>query len=137
MVKQFKEFVLRGNLVDLAVAVVVGTAFATLVKAFVADLVTPLIAAMAGKSNFETLSFTLNHSTFFYGDVINAVVTFVSVAAVIFFLVVKPLNTLMARLGRGPKDAPVKTCPECLSDVPDGARRCMYCTSELSPPAAA
>jgi large conductance mechanosensitive channel len=131
--KQFKEFLLRGNLIDLAIAVVIGTAFAAVVKALVSDLITPLIAAIAGKQNFSNLYFKLNGSKFLYGDLVNAIVTFVVIAAVVFFLVVKPTNSLLARLGRLPKEDPARTCPECLSDVPAGARRCMYCTSELEP----
>ncbi|HLN05136.1 MAG TPA: large conductance mechanosensitive channel protein MscL [Acidimicrobiales bacterium] len=131
--KQFKDFLLRGNLIDLAIAVVIGTAFAAVVKALVADLITPLIAAIGGKSNFSSLFFAVNHSKFLYGDLINAMLTFLVIAAVVFFLVVKPTNAFLARLGRLPKDDPVRTCPECLSDVPAGARRCMYCTSVLEP----
>jgi len=131
--KQFKEFLLRGNLIDLAIAVVIGTAFAAVVKALVADLVTPLIAAIGGKPNFASLYFTVNDSKFLYGDLINVILTFIVIAAVIFFLVVKPTNSLLARLGRLPKDEPVMTCPQCLSQVPVGAHRCLYCTSELEP----
>jgi large conductance mechanosensitive channel len=133
MMKQFKEFLLRGNLIDLAIAVVIGTAFAAVVKALVADLVTPLIAAIGGKPNFASLYFTVNDSKFLYGDLINVILTFIVIAAVIFFLVVKPTNSLLARLGRLPKDEPVMTCPQCLSQVPVGAHRCLYCTSELEP----
>lgn len=100
MVKGFKTFILRGNVVDLAVAVVVGTAFTTLVKAFVADILTPLIAAVAGKPNFEDLTFTVHHSRFFYGDLVNAVVTFLLVAVAVYFFVVYPLNLLAERRAR-------------------------------------
>jgi large conductance mechanosensitive channel len=99
--KGFKEFILRGNVVELAVAVVIGTAFANVVKAFVADIITPLIAAIAGKPNFETLAFTIHHSTFEYGDLINYLITFLSIAAVVYFVVVLPLNSLAARRARG------------------------------------
>jgi large conductance mechanosensitive channel len=133
MLKQFKEFLLRGNLVDLAVAVVIGTAFAAVVAALVKDLITPLIAAIGGKPNFSELTFTINNSTFAYGDLINAVVTFLVVAAAVFFLVIKPVNALMERLGRAPKEEPARECPECLSEVPRAARRCAFCTSELTP----
>ena len=133
MMKQFKEFLLRGNLIDLAVAVVIGTAFAAVVKALVADIITPLIAAIIGKQNFSNLAFTVHHSRFLYGDLVNVILTFIVIAAVVFFLVVKPTNSLLARLGRLPKETPVRTCPECLSDVPVGAHRCLYCTSQLEP----
>ena len=129
--KQFKEFLLRGNLIDLAIAVVIGTAFAAVVKALVADIVTQLIAAIGGKPNFANLYFTVNNSKFLYGDLINVILTFIVIAAVIFFLVVKPTNAMLSRLGRLPKEEPVMTCPQCLSQVPIGAHRCMYCTSEL------
>jgi len=131
--KQFREFLLRGNLIDLAIAIVVGTAFAAVVKALVADLVTPLIAAIGGKANFANLYFSVHGSRFLYGDLVNVILTFIVIAAVIFFLVVKPTNAMLGRLGRLPKEVPVRTCPQCLSDVPMGATRCMYCTSELEP----
>ncbi len=131
--KQFKEFLLRGNLVDLAVAVVIGTAFAAVISALVSDLITPLIAAIGGQPNFSQLTFTINHSTFAYGHFINSLLTFVIVAAVVFFLVIKPVTALMRRLGRGPKDQPVRECPDCLSEIPQAARRCAYCTSTLTP----
>lgn len=137
MLKEFRQFILRGNVVDLAVAVVVGVAFGAVVTALVADLITPLVAAIFGKPNFAGLSFTINHSTFLYGAFINAVVSFLVVAAAIFFLVVKPVNMLTARLAaREPhKAAATRECPECLSDIPAAARRCAYCTSTV--PAAA
>ena len=133
MLKQFKEFLLRGNLIDLAVAVVVGLAFAAVVKALVADIVTPLIAAIGGKPDFSNLTFTINNSKFFYGDFLNAVISFVVIAAVIFFFVVKPTNLLMEKMGRVPSETPVHPCPECLSDVPMDAKRCAFCTSPLEP----
>jgi large conductance mechanosensitive channel len=129
----FKEFLLRGNLIDLAVAVVVGVAFTALVSAFVKDLVTPLVAAIAGKHDFGTLSVTVNGSRFAYGDFFNALLSFVLIAAVIFFLVVQPVNRLMDRLGLTPKEGPVRDCPACLSKVPQAATRCAYCTSALTP----
>jgi large conductance mechanosensitive channel len=131
--KDFQRFVARGNLVDLAVAVVVGVAFAAVVKALVDDLVTPLIAAIFGKPNFSALTFTLNGSVFRYGDFINALITFVIVAAVIFFLVVRPVNALMTRLRTEPAEPSSRKCPECLSEIPREARRCAYCTTELQP----
>ncbi|HKV67896.1 MAG TPA: large conductance mechanosensitive channel protein MscL [Gaiellales bacterium] len=134
MLKEFRQFILRGNVVDLAVAVVIGTAFGAVVAAFVADIITPLIAAIFGKPDFAALSFTINHSTFLYGDFLNAIITFVSIAAAIFFFVVKPLNMLEARRAAGqPVESPTtKACPECLSDIPVAARRCAYCTSEVA-----
>jgi large conductance mechanosensitive channel len=133
MIKQFREFLLRGNLIDLAVAVVIGAAFTVLVKALVADIITPLIAAIGGKPDFSNLSFRFHNSVFLYGDLINAILAFLIVAAVIFFLIVKPTNAIMERLGRVPTETPVRTCPECLSDVPEGARKCAFCTSALDP----
>jgi large conductance mechanosensitive channel len=111
MIKEFREFILRGNVVDLAVAVVIGAAFGAIVTAFVADIVTPLIAAIGGKPDFSSLHFTINHSTFKYGDFINAVVSFLIIAAVIFFVVVKPLNAIAARRKRAeepPPEAPAE-----------------------------
>jgi large conductance mechanosensitive channel len=137
MLREFKQFIMRGNVVDLAIAVVIGTAFAALVAAFVADIITPLIAAIFGKPDFGNLSFTINKSTFLYGNFINALITFVSVAAAIFFFVVKPLNVLEARRAAGaPTESPTtRPCPECLSEIPVAANRCAFCTSEV--PAAA
>src|SRR6516162_6497281 len=138
MLTDFKKFILRGNVVDLAVAVVVGVAFAAVVTAFVNDLITPLIAAIFGKPNFSDLSFTLNHSKFRYGSFINALLSFLIIATVVFFAVVVPLTALMRRLNVLPKDEPepeTHPCPECLSDIPVAARRCAFCTSEV--PAAA
>jgi large conductance mechanosensitive channel len=130
LLTDFKKFLFRGNVVDLAVAVVIGTAFAAVVKALVADLLTPIIALIFGEPNFGGLSFTINSSHFLYGDFINNVITFVSVAAVIFFFVVKPTEMLMAR--RTQEDPTVKECPECTSEIPIKARRCPLCTSELT-----
>lgn len=101
MLKGFREFVLRGNVVDLAVAVVIGAAFGAVVKALVADILTPLIAALVGKPDFSALKFTINHSTFLYGDLINNLITFLAVAAAVYFFVVLPLNRLAARRARG------------------------------------
>jgi large conductance mechanosensitive channel len=132
--KDFKEFLLRGNLVDVAVGIVIGVAFAALVTAFVADLITPLLAAIGGKPNFDNLSFTINSSHFLYGAFINALISFLIIAAVIFFLVVKPVNALMARRRtETPVDVPTRECPECLSEIPETARRCAFCTSEVAP----
>jgi large conductance mechanosensitive channel len=135
VLSDFKKFVLRGNVVDLAVAVVVGVAFTAMVTAFVADLITPLIAAIFGKPNFNNLYFTWNHSQFNYGSFINAVLSFLIVATVVFFAVVVPLTALMRRMNLLPKEEPereTRECPECLSDIPVGARRCAFCTSEVS-----
>lgn len=129
---EFKEFISRGNLVDLAVAVVVGTAFAALVKSFVDNLITPIIAAIFGQPSFAGLKFTINGSEFLYGSFINALITFLSVAAAIFFFVVKPMNIWTERAKRG-EDPDVKECPDCLSEIPYAAKRCAHCTSQLAP----
>lgn len=135
MVKEFREFILRGNLVDLAVAVVIGTAFGLVVSAFVKDLVTPLIAAIGGEPDFAGLTFTINGSRFLYGDFINALLTFLIIAAVVFFFVVKPVNALMARYQPAPAvDVKTRPCPECISDIPIAATRCAFCTSVVGPP---
>ncbi len=137
MIREFRDFVLRGNVVDLAVAVVIGAAFGAVVSSLVENMITPLIGAIGGSPSFERLSFTINGSKFGYGAFLNALISFVLIAAVVFFLVVKPLNTLMARLKPGkPVDAPTRACPECLSDIPVKARRCAFCTAEVSPAAA-
>ena len=133
MLKEFREFVLRGNLVDLAVAVVIGTAFTAVVNSLVKALITPLIAAIGGEPDFAGLTFAINGSVFRYGEFINALLTFVIVAAVLFFLVIKPVNALMARLRTEPPVAEdTRDCPECLSQIPNAARRCAYCTSEVA-----
>ena len=134
MIKEFRQFLLRGNVVDLAVAVVIGVAFGAVVTAFVADLITPLIAAIFGKPSFSGLTFTINGSRFLYGEFLNAVLSFVLVAAAIFFVVVKPMNALAARRARA-EDPTTRDCPECLSEIPVAARRCAYCTVELQPAA--
>lgn len=133
MFKDFKSFILRGNTIDLAVAVVIGAAFGAIVTALVKDIITPLIAAIGGQPNFSGLHFTLNHSTFLYGDFLNAVIAFLIIAAVVFFLVVQPVNkmlTIAAR--RKTTDEPSeKKCPECLSKIPVDATRCAFCTTTL------
>jgi large conductance mechanosensitive channel len=131
-VKGFRGFITRGNLIELAVAVVIGTAFTAVVTAVVADLITPLIAAIGGKPNFAGLTFTVNHSKFLYGAFINAAVTFLIVAAVIYFLVVSPMAKIMARMARA-VEVTTKDCPECLSTIPLAASRCMYCTVQQAP----
>jgi large conductance mechanosensitive channel len=133
MLKDFKAFLLRGNVVDLAVGIVIGVAFGAVVTAFVADLITPIIAAIIGKPSFATLSFTINNSEFLYGAFLTELISFISVAAAVFFFVVKPVNALMARARREPPaDPTTKKCPECLSEVPIDARRCAFCTSVLT-----
>ncbi len=132
MLKDFKQFLLRGNVVDLAVAVVVGTAFTAVVAALVADLITPLIAAIFGKQDFSNLTFTIHHSTFRYGAFINALITFLTVTAAVFYFVVVPVNALMRRRRTEPPvDETVRPCPECLSEIPAAARRCAFCTAEV------
>jgi large conductance mechanosensitive channel len=139
MLREFRAFVLRGNLVDLAVAVVIGTAFGAVVNAVVVDLITPLIAAVGGEPDFGDLAFTINGSRFAYGDLVNRLLTFLMVAAVVFFLVIKPVNALMARVRTEPDvESETRPCPECLSQIPRAARRCAFCTAEVgSAPAAA
>src|ERR671935_563382 len=133
MLKGFKQFILRGNVVDLAVGVVIGAAFAALVTAFVKDLLTPSIAALVGKPDFSALSFTINNSTFLYGDFINAALAFLLVAAAVYFFVVTPINALVSRARKQPPvDPTTKKCPECLSEIPIDARRCAFCTSTMS-----
>lgn len=134
MLNDFKEFILRGNLVDLAVAIVIGVAFAAVVNALVADLITPLIAAVAGEPDFSGLDFTINDSRFAYGHFINELLTFLIIAAVVFLFIVKPVNMLIQRSRREPPaDPTVRKCPECLSEVPVEARRCAFCTAEIGP----
>ncbi len=134
MFKGFRQFALRGNVIDLAVAVVIGAAFGSVVSALVKDLLTPLIAAIVGKPDFSAIAFEVNGSKFLIGDFINAVVSFILIAAAVYFFVVMPVNALTARLRRGeaPPDPTTKKCPECLSEVPVAARRCAFCTSALS-----
>jgi large conductance mechanosensitive channel len=134
LITEFREFILRGNLVDLAVAVVLGVAFGAVISAVVADLITPLIAAIGGKPDFSALSFTINGSKFLYGDFLNALITFLTIAAVVFFLVIKPVNHLLSRLKPETKvDTETRECPRCLSDIPVAATRCAFCTSEVGP----
>jgi large conductance mechanosensitive channel len=132
MLKGFRDFIMRGNVVDLAVAVVIGAAFGAMITAFVKDIITPLIAAIVGKPDFSQLTFTINNSKFFYGSFINAVISFLLIAAAIYFFVVVPLNKLAERRARGQAELPddTKQCPECLSTIPIAAHRCAFCTSE-------
>ena len=134
MLRGFKEFVLRGNVLDLAVAVVIGGAFGAVVTALVKDLITPLIGAVAGKPDFSALVVTVNGSQFLIGDFLNAVVSFLLISLAVYLFVVAPVNALVARRRRGepPSDPTTKKCPECLSEVPIAARRCAFCTSVLS-----
>jgi large conductance mechanosensitive channel len=132
--KDFRQFILRGNLVDLAVAVVIGAAFGAVVTALVTDLITPLIAAIGGKHDFSRLTFTINGSRFLYGAFINALIAFLVIALVVFYFVIKPVNALMERLRpERPVEQVTRSCPECLSEIPIAARRCSFCTSEVTP----
>jgi large conductance mechanosensitive channel len=134
MLKGFKQFILRGNVIDLAVAVVIGAAFGAVVAAFVKDLLTPLIAAVAGKPDFSAFYFDVNGSRFLYGEFVNAVVSFLLIAAAVYFFVVAPLNAYVARRRRGeaPPDPTTKKCPECLSEIPIAARRCAFCAQSVT-----
>ncbi len=133
MLKGFREFVLRGNVVDMAVGVVIGAAFGTIVTAFVKDLLTPLIAALVGKPDFSGYVVELNGSKFLYGDFVNSVISFLLIAAAVYYFVVLPVNALMARIHRGETPAPdKKKCPECLSDIPIEAHKCAFCTSAVA-----
>ena len=126
----FKAFLLRGNVVDLAIAVVIGVAFAAVVASFVKDLVTPLIAAIGGQPDFSALYFTINKSKFLYGDFFNAIIAFLIIAAVIYFLVVVPYTAMVERSRKEPPaDPTTKKCTECLSEIPKDARRCAFCAS--------
>ena len=129
MLKGFKQFILRGNVVDMAVGVVVGAAFATVVAAFTKDLLTPLIAALVGQPDFSAISFTVRNSKFLVGDFINAAISFLLVAAAVYFFVVTPVNLLVSRMRKAPApaDPTTRKCPECLSEIPIDARRCAHC----------
>jgi large conductance mechanosensitive channel len=134
MLKDFKAFLLRGNVVDLAVAVVVGAAFGAVVTSLVRDLLTPIIALIFGRPNFSNLSFTVNSSHFLYGDFINYLISFLTIAAAVFFFVVQPVNTLMRRHKTEPDvESETRPCTECLSDIPRRARRCAFCASPQEP----
>lgn len=133
MLKEFKQFLLRGNVVDLAVGVVVGAAFGSIITALVSDLLTPFIAAVAKVPDFGRLSFSLNGSQFMYGHFLNALISFLLVASAIFFFVVKPMNVLIARSHKEPPaDPSTKKCEECLSEIPIKAKRCAFCTQKQS-----
>lgn len=133
MLSGFKQFILRGNVVDMAVGVVIGAAFGGVVTALTKDLLTPLIAALVGKPDFSSVAFTINGTAFPVGDFINAVISFLLIAAAIYFFVVVPVNALVARMRKAPApaDPTTKKCPECLSEIPIEARRCSYCTQPV------
>jgi large conductance mechanosensitive channel len=134
LIRDFKAFILRGNVVDLAIAFVIGVAFTAVVTAFVKDLMTPLIAAIGGKQDFSALDFTVNGSTFRYGDFVNSLISFVTIAAVVFFFVVVPMNSLLQRMRKeAPVDPTTRKCPECISEIPLEARRCAFCTAQIAP----
>jgi large conductance mechanosensitive channel len=135
MLQEFKKFILRGNVVDLAVAVVIGAAFTGVVNAFVKDFLTPLIASIQGKHSFDKYTFQVHGVVFPYGDFLSTLITFILTAAVIFFLVVQPINHLMeySRRKQPTADPTTHKCPECLSEIPLKAKRCMFCTSVVKP----
>lgn len=134
MLSGFKQFILRGNVVDLAVGVVIGAAFGTVIAAFTKDLLMPLIAALVGKPDFSAITYTINGSVFPVGDFINAVISFLLIAVAVYFFVVTPLNALVKRMHKSPvpADPTTKKCPECLSEIPIDARRCANCTQPLA-----
>jgi large conductance mechanosensitive channel len=138
VLKGFREFLFRGNVVDLAVAVVIGGAFGGVVTALVKSLLTPLIAAIVGKPDFSALTFTVNNSKFLYGEFINAVIAFLLVGAAIYFFVIVPMNAVMSRMKKpeAPAEPTTKQCPECLSEIPIAARRCAHCTAVIGAQAA-
>jgi large conductance mechanosensitive channel len=128
----FKQFLLRGNVVDMAVGIVIGAAFGTVVASFVKDLLTPLIAAIVHAPDFSRIAFVLNGSKFLIGDFINAVISFFIIAAAVYFAVVLPINALVARMRREPPaDPTTRKCPECISEIPIQAKRCAFCTATL------
>ena len=132
MLKDFKAFILRGNVVDLAVGIVIGAAFGTVVASFVKNLLTPLVS-IPGKVNFSSLHFTLNHSTFLYGTFLNDLISFIIIAAAVFFFVVRPVNHLMSRRRAEPEvESTTRDCPECLSSIPKAATRCAFCTAPVA-----
>jgi large conductance mechanosensitive channel len=133
MLSGFKQFILRGNVVDMAVGVVIGAAFASVVGALTKDLLTPLIAALVKAPDFSALKWTLNGSTFLYGEFLNALISFLLVAAAVYFFVVTPINALVARMRKAPApaDPTTKKCPECLSEIPIDARRCAHCSQPV------
>jgi large conductance mechanosensitive channel len=134
VLKEFRQFLLRGSVVDLAVGVVIGAAFGAVINSLVKDLITPIVAAIFGQPDFSNLTFTINDAVFRYGAFLTAALSFLLIATAVFWVVVLPVNHLMTRLRtETPVDVVTRTCPECLSEVPNQARRCAFCTSELSP----
>jgi large conductance mechanosensitive channel len=133
MLKGFKQFILRGNVLDLAVAVVIGAAFGAVITSFVENVLTPLIAAIVGKPDFSALAFTLNGSVIKYGAFLNVLISFLLIAAAIYFFIIAPMNayTARARRGEAPPDPTSKKCPECMSDIPIAAKKCAFCTTQL------
>lgn len=132
MLKGFKEFVLRGNVIDLAVGVMMGAAFGSVVNALVKDLMTPLIAAIFRAPDFSALSFTINNSRFLYGDFLNALISFVIVSATVYFFIVIPINALSEKaIKKAAKDPATKKCPQCFTDIPVQAKKCPNCTSKI------
>ena len=135
LVTEFRQFILRGNVVDLAVGIVIGVAFTGVVQGLVRDLINPIIAMLFGKPDFSKFHFTINHAVFAYGDFINRVITLLIIGIAVFFLVIKPVNLMIDRFRLSPASPSpaTKTCPDCFTDIPAKARRCPNCTSELSP----
>lgn len=133
-IDEFKAFIMRGNVLDLAVAVVIGAAFTNIVNSLVENIITPIIAAIGGQPDFSALTFTINNSVFRYGAFLNAMISFLIIALVVFFLIVKPMNTLMARIAPPKPAEEPALCPECLSAIPAEANRCPNCTSWLRGP---
>jgi large conductance mechanosensitive channel len=134
MLSGFKQFILRGNVVDMAVGVVIGAAFASVVGAFTKDLLTPLIAAIVGKPDFSAITFTIHGSVFALGDFLNVLIAFLLVAAAVYFFVITPINALVARMRKtpAPADPTTKKCPECQSEIPIDARRCAHCAQPVA-----
>ena len=136
LAREFRMFLLRGNVIDLAVAVVIGTAFGAVVTSFVDNLLTPIITAIVGEPDFSGLTFTINNSVFGYGAFLTALISFVLIAAAVFFVVIKPMNALVARMRHEePPDPTTRKCPECLSEIAMAARRCAFCTAQVQPAA--
>ncbi len=133
MLQDFKKFIMKGNVVDLAIAVVVGAAFGAVVTSLVSNIITPMIGAIGGQPDFSTLYFTINNSKFLYGEFINSVLSFLIISTVVFFFIIVPLNKLQSRAAKSKKseDPLEKKCPECLSDIPKAATKCKFCTSAL------
>lgn len=133
MFKGFREFVLRGNVIDLAVGVVIGAAFGAVVTSLTKDILTPLIAAIVGKPDFSALVLTINGANISYGNFLNALISFLLVAAAVYYFVITPVNAFMARVKRGelPPDPTTKNCPQCAMEIPLAARKCGHCTSVL------